>query len=286
MSDMSYAMNAVQNPCGPVVFSSPHSGRDYQNTFGDTSILDAQTLRSSEDAFVDDLYDYAEDVRIPMIRAMAPRAFVDLNRSRMDLDPAVIEGHRTRGVNMRVNAGLGVIPRVVAHARPIYRGKISKTEAESRLCRIWDPYHTRLRGLLDRAHAQFAQAILIDCHSMPQDAIENMRTEHGHMPDIVIGDRYGRSADPALSLTVQRIFETAGFHVMRNAPFAGAYIAQCYGAPKHNRHVIQIEINRSLYMHEDTITKRRDFDALRRRLRPVIADLALLGRGADTLAAQ
>ena len=41
-----------------VVFASPHSGRDYYNTFKGQSILDPMTLRSSEDAYVDQLIDY------------------------------------------------------------------------------------------------------------------------------------------------------------------------------------------------------------------------------------
>ncbi len=37
----------------------------------------------------------------------------------------------------------------------------------------WFPYHTALQRLLDAAHTRFGEAILIDCHSMPHEAIEN-----------------------------------------------------------------------------------------------------------------
>jgi len=36
-----------------VVFSSPHSGRDYPWAFLRRSVLDERAVRSSEDAFVD-----------------------------------------------------------------------------------------------------------------------------------------------------------------------------------------------------------------------------------------
>ncbi|MBB92222.1 MAG: N-formylglutamate amidohydrolase, partial [Magnetovibrio sp.] len=40
----------------PVVFASPHSGRDYAPAFVEQSCLDATALRRSEDAFVDTLF--------------------------------------------------------------------------------------------------------------------------------------------------------------------------------------------------------------------------------------
>ena len=40
---------------GPVVFATPHSGRHYPAEMLDASILDAQTIRRSEDALVDEL---------------------------------------------------------------------------------------------------------------------------------------------------------------------------------------------------------------------------------------
>jgi hypothetical protein len=67
----------------------------------------------------------APDHGAPLLAARAPRAFVDLNRSVDELDPALIEGVRSTAHNPRVSSGLGVIPRVVANGRTIYRGKIA-----------------------------------------------------------------------------------------------------------------------------------------------------------------
>ena len=73
-----------------VVFASPHSGRDYPRSFLRKSVLDERTIRSSEDAFVDLLFASATDVGSPLLAARAPRAFIDLNRSAEELDPALI----------------------------------------------------------------------------------------------------------------------------------------------------------------------------------------------------
>ena len=77
--------------CG-AVFSSPHSGRDYPAAFLQNSALDSLAIRSSEDAFVDQLFAAVTDHGAPLLAASAPRAYVDLNRGVDELDPAVIEG--------------------------------------------------------------------------------------------------------------------------------------------------------------------------------------------------
>ncbi len=76
----------------PFVFSSPHSGRDYPVRFLAESQLDALAIRSSEDAFVDELFVEAPVCGAPLIAARVPRAFIDLNRACDELDPALIEG--------------------------------------------------------------------------------------------------------------------------------------------------------------------------------------------------
>ena len=62
-----------------VIFASPHSGRDYPAAFLRGG-LDAQEIRSSEDAFVDLLYADAPRFGAPLLTANAPRAYLDLNR--------------------------------------------------------------------------------------------------------------------------------------------------------------------------------------------------------------
>ena len=136
------------------------------------AVLDRHVIRSSEDAFVDRLFDMAPAMGAPLLAARVPRAFIDLNRAADELDPALIEGIARAPHNPRVSSGLGVIPRVVAGGRAIYRGKLTLAEAEARITRHWHPYHQALRRLMDQTVAAFGQAVLIDCHSMPHEAIE------------------------------------------------------------------------------------------------------------------
>ena len=163
------------------IFASPHSGRDYHPEFMGQVALDGQAIRSSEDAFVDRLFEMAPGLGAPLLCARAPRAFIDLNRAADELDPAVIEGIARAPHNPRISSGLGVIPRVVAGGRAIYRGKLTLAEAESRIRRFWHPYHQALGALVEETRAEYGQAVLIDCHSMPHEAIE-AHTRPGQPP--------------------------------------------------------------------------------------------------------
>jgi len=266
-----------------VVFASPHSGRQYGQGFLRRAVLDEHSIRSSEDAFVDLLFSSAPAHGAPLIAANAPRAFVDLNRGAEELDPALIRGVKRGGHNPRVSAGLGVIPRVVAGGREIYRGKLSLVEAETRLTEHWFPYHAGIQTLLDESQAQFGEAILIDCHSMPHEAVESLCRAQDGNPEIVVGDRFGASADGAIVERIAAAFRSAGFRVARNVPFAGAYTAQHYGRPSRRQHVVQIEIDRALYMDEARLCPNPRFDGIRQVLDGIVAEIAEIGRPAGEL---
>ncbi len=269
-----------------VVFSSPHSGRDYPASFVRRSQLDERTIRSSEDAFVDLLFASAPEFGAPLLTAGAPRAYLDLNRSVDELDPALIEGVRRQGYNPRVASGLGVIPRVVANGRCIYSGRLSMIEARRRIDSYWHPYHSALQELLNAAHSRYGQAVLIDCHSMPHEAMDGTSLQNGKRPEIVLGDRFGAAASGPVVDQVEAAFVAAGFTVTRNAPFAGAYVAQAYGRPSRNQHTVQIEIDRSLYMDERSVRPSENFDAFMTQLRSVIVDIAKIGLEELPLAAE
>jgi N-formylglutamate deformylase len=263
------------------VFNSPHSGRDYPAALVRCSRLTRQGLRASEDVLIDALFAAAPEHGAPLLAATAPRAWLDLNRAPSELDPALIRGVPPQGLNQRVVAGLGVIPRVVSEGAKIYRGKITLEEAEARIRDVHEPYHAMLEALLVRARDAFGMAVLFDCHSMPSEALRAAPRVQGRCPDIVLGDRFGAAAGRALVTFTQRAFERAGFIVARNAPFAGGYITQRHGRPSRGVHAIQIEIDRGLYLDQARLEPLPVFDEIRERLSQVIGELAKIAPGTD-----
>lgn len=286
VSSLPYSLSDPAIRTGPAVFSSPHSGRWYPPDLVQRSRLGSLALRASEDAFVDQLFDTAPLHGAPLIRATVPRAYVDLNRSPDELDPAVIDGVRLTGLNPRIAAGLGVIPRVVAEGAPIYAGKISRADAAARLAGYHTPYHEAVTALMRRTRHEKGLAVLYDCHSMPRDALRSVPRVRGRRPEIVLGDRFGASAAPWVMAEAQAAFEAAGFAVVRNAPFAGGYITQRYGRPSMGWHAIQIEIDRGLYLDERRVEPLPALAALRDTLGDVVARLCRPALGHTALAAE
>ncbi|MEM8732286.1 MAG: N-formylglutamate amidohydrolase [Pseudomonadota bacterium] len=283
MSNLAFDVLQPRSRVSCVVFASPHSARSYPRSFVNRSVLDEHTIRTSEDAFVDQLFQPATEFGAPLLTARAPRAYVDLNRSADEIDPALVMGARKQGHNPRVASGLGVIPRVVANGRAIYRGKISMDEARMRIDRYWRPYHLALQGLLAEAHHGFGQAILIDCHSMPHEAMDGITRKGARRPEIVLGDRFGAAACGDIVDQIEAAFTGAGFLVARNAPFAGAYVTQAYGRPSRNQHAVQVEIDRALYMDERRIRPNARYGAFKMLLRRVIAEVAAIGQDRDQM---
>ena len=246
----------------PLVFNSPHSGRDYPERFLRMTRLDHLSIRQSEDAYVDELFARAPHLGAPLLRAHFPRAYLDVNREPWELDPTMFcepLSDRFNTTSPRVAAGLGTLARVVAENKPIYRERLTLDDARMRIEGIYQPYHATLQKLLGEALAGFGAAVLIDCHSMPRLA----RTGDRLAPDVVIGDRYGTTCATALVDLAEMVFSGAGLRVARNRPYAGGFCTRTYGRPQHGIHALQIEISRHLYMNEVTLEKNDGFAAMR-----------------------
>ena len=252
----------------PVVFNSPHSGQFMPQSFVAQSRLGQSDLRQSEDRAVDELFLGCLDAGAPMLRALASRAYVDLNREPYELDQRMflepLPGFMNPG-SPRVAAGFGTIPRLVGDGLDIYRGRISLLDALARIDTYYKPYHRALAILLGEAQQAEGLVLLVDCHSMPASAAKPGGA-NSTASDIVLGDRFGLACAAEISLWIEQFFATRGLRTVRNKPYAGGFITETYGAPHHGRHVIQIEINRSLYMNEVTAALTQGFEVMRSML--------------------
>ena len=265
----------------PLVFASPHSGCSYPAGFIAASPLDLSALRKSEDCYVDELFSDVNELGAPMVRALLPRAYLDVNREPYELDPDMFDGPLPPFVNSssaRVAAGLGTVARIVATRREIYRHKLSFGDVEKRLSEFYRPYHRALRMMINRARDRFGFCVLVDCHSMPSSGLPLDADSSPQRVDIVLGDRSGLSCHPLITDVIDESMRTLGYRVLRNNPYAGGFTTQHYGDPANGVHTVQIEINRALYMDEATLQRRAGFAKLRSDLRitaQALADAAL-----------
>ena len=244
----------------PLVLASPHSGRDYPPEFLARTRLTLAQLRRTEDAFVDTLLAEAAATGVPLLAARYGRSWLDLNRAPAELDPAMyVEPFDTvpAQTSERVQAGLGVVPRVAGYGLDIYPTRLRLAEARARIDRVHVPWHATLTALAGRAQARHGYAIVLDCHSMPTPG-----PQPGGPPQIVIGDLHGRSAAASLVDLIAAHFADAGLRVARNAPYAGGYTTAAHGRPEHGIHAVQIEIDRALYMDPARLSRHMGFPAI------------------------
>lgn len=250
-------------PPTPLVLASPHSGRDYPPSFLAQTRLAAHQLRRAEDAYVDELLIDAAAAGAPLIAARYGRAFLDLNRAPRDLDQAMIAEPLPGGADLseRAAAGLGVVPRIAAHGLDIYATRLRLTDVEERVSAVHAPYHAALGRLVANARATHGYAILLDCHSMP-----TLPSGARAPAQIILGDLHGKSAAPALVAAIETQLTAGGFRVARNEPYAGGYTTAAHADPAGGVHVVQIEIDRALYMDPGRLQRHDGFPSIRAAL--------------------
>ena len=239
---MTLAPPLIHPPRGdlPVILSVPHSGRDYPDWLIELSSGGHRALSSLEDPLVDRLAWRALGRGVGAVIARTPRAAVDCNRAEDEVDPSVIEGSRRERVTARARGGLGIIPARTPQFGYLWRSAVDRDQLHDRLEQAHRPYHRAVEDLIGQVVGRFGCALLLDCHSMPPPA--------KGMPEIVLGDRRGRSSGWWVSSEALRVARDCGFEVGLNEPFAGGHVVERHGCPGRNVHALQLEIDRRLYL--------------------------------------
>ncbi len=269
-----YIVHAHEGTQNAFVFAAPHSGRFYPADFEAKAALSAHALRQSEDAYVDELYDWVPEYGACLLSATYARAYLDLNRAKNEIDPSMFTPplpHEGLDISHRVKAGLGLIPAIVAEGQYIYNAPLPAQEAQHRQETIHMPYHSKLRDLLDIRRKKFGNTYLIDCHSMPSET--NSTTGRSRHTDIILGDSWGGSCGSDFISAAEELLCSAGFQVRRNIPYSGGYSTVHYGNPNGGYHALQIELNRALYMNEETHEKLNSFTDVKKALQQAVSTL-------------
>ncbi len=277
-------MNSLVQPVRHVrgssalVLDSPHSGTDYPADFGHA--CDQLLLRRAEDTHVEKLYDFAPALGVHWIEAFFPRSYLDANRNTTEVDVTLFDEtwpdpvETDPRIMSKVRLGKGLIWRTTDDGLPLYRRKLSVAEVKARIERCWKPYHAAVEAAIDEAHRAHGYSIHINCHSMPAVASSKATDFPGEAhADFVVGDRDGSTASPALSRQVCDHLSSLGYSVACNHPYKGVELVRRYGNPGLHRHSIQLEINRKLYMNEETLEMNQGFDLLKRNLASLVRQL-------------
>jgi len=263
----------------PVVLDSPHSGTVYPEDFRPAVPMSA--LRQAEDAFVDELYACGPRHGATLIAARFPRSYIDPNRSLLDVDTSLIDAPwpGPAAATRKTALGIGLIWRVLDTGEPIYARKLSVDEVRRRITDFHQPYQKAVKDALDATHAHFGAVWHVNCHSMP--AVSSAISEEGPgklRPDFVLGDRDGTTCEPGFTAFVAGLLTDMGYDVKVNDPYKGVELVRAFSDPTAGRHSLQIEVNRRLYLNEETREPNEGFARTRADLAGLIARLAEFAR--------
>jgi N-formylglutamate amidohydrolase len=242
----------AESPSLPILLSVPHAGRDYPpELIANLRVPPVELLRL-EDRYADRLAQSAIASGFPAIVAHRARAWIDLNRAETDIDTQMLAGPQYGRVvipSAKARGGLGLIPRRLQSCGELWRGPLRHDDVECRIAGVHRPYHQSVTTILAAMRARFGVAILLDVHSMPP--IQSRFGGDGadeRPPQIVLGDRFGRSAASIHAELVMAHARERGFEVALNHPYSGDFILSLHGNPAQGVHALQLEIDRSLYL--------------------------------------
>ena len=281
---MPFTTPESQVSCRPghqaLVLDSPHSGTAYPPDFRYACSL--AELRSAEDTHVEKLYDFAPALGVSWVEAHFPRSYLDANRNTTEIDETLLDAlwpgpiETDVKVMSKVRLGKGLIWRTTDDGLPIYSRQLSVAEVEARIANCWQPYHAAVMSAIDSAQTGHGYSIHVNCHSMPAIASSNATDFPGEAhADFVVGDRDGTTAHPDLSQLMCEHLRGMGYSVAYNHPYKGVELVRRYGDPGAQRHSIQLEINRELYMNEETLAISPGFEPLKISLRSLVERLLL-----------
>jgi N-formylglutamate deformylase len=231
----------------PVLVEIPHAGLGVPEALRDATLVSPDTILKDSDVYVDKLYARASSAGASVLTAQLSRYIVDLNRAPDDVDSQTVPDHPDpRGVQPR-----GVVWRVTTQGRPALREPLTYAALAERLRLYHAPYHEALDRELARKRERFGFAILLAAHSMPSTSRVGASAA-AIRADVVPGTRGRTTADERVIDLVDRHFREAGLTVRHDDPYRGGWTTATHGRPSEGLHAIQVELNRALYVEEES----------------------------------
>ena len=263
----------------PLIIDSPHSGTEYPLDFNHQA--DFAQLRQAEDSYVDELYKHVSSIGGVFLDAKFPRSYIDPNRSENDF---ILEDLHEKNNNaceikfkptIKSQLGIGLVwLKVPPNGEPMYKDKITLKQLMHRVNTYHRPYHKILKNILDNTYKKFGKFYHVNAHSMQNQATAMSDQSQGtKRPDFVIGDREGTSCKRRFTDLIVDFLKSLNYSVDVNYPYKGMELIRAYSDPLQNKNSVQIEVNRKLYMNEETREKIDNFKILKQDLKKLINEI-------------
>ena len=223
----------------PIVLHIPHAGTEIPDDVRQSFVVDGAQLKLEllrmTDHFTDELFLVPPAVATAVVYPV----------SRLVCDPERFPDDSEEAMSAR---GMGVIYTQRHDLGPL-RKPPTLSEREALLDRYYRPHHRALEGAVEASLAAHDRCLVIDCHSFPGTPLP-YETDPAR-PDICIGtDEF--HTPRVLRDAAVAAFRAAGLEVALDQPFAGVLVPASRHKEDRRVAAIMIEVNRSLYMDEET----------------------------------
>lgn len=268
---LSFVLTEPRAPEVPVIVEVPHAGIEVDAETLATLVAPALAIGRDADLYVDELYADAPDAGATLLSARMSRYVCDLNRSEHDVDRDTVVGATGRA------SPHGLIWRSTTDNRPAIAKPLTKQEFERRLKAYYRPYHERLDELVRERLTRYGFVIVVSGHSMPRRGRDGHDDPGHERADVVPGTRQRTTTAAAVIEATERVAQRFQLGLAHDEPYRGGYTTQRYGRPAAGIHAIQIELNRKLYMDEQTLAKKsNEFRVIQGFCRALVRELAAL----------
>jgi formiminoglutamase len=220
----------------PLLLSVPHGGTEIPAAL-EARLHSVARARHDADWWVPQLYDFAPQLGVTMIRTDISRTVIDVNR-----DPG--------GASLYPGqATTELCPTTTFDGEPLYApgSEPGAAEIAARRAQFFDPYHVALAAELERLRALHGVVVLYDAHSIRSRV---PRLFDGLLPIFNIGTHSGASCAAPLAAAIESICAATGHAYVINGRFKGGYITRHYGRPERGVHAVQMELACRSYLRE------------------------------------
>lgn len=237
----------------PFFITVPHSGEEIPAEVIWLKGLSEAHLMRDVDRFVDQLYKpVVNKLQISYIVARWHRYVIDLNRKVEEIDQDSVRGSdNPSGTHTR-----GLHWSKTTFSEILISEPMSSSLHKSLIKKCFNPFHQEIRQQFEKFQSSgFKKVYHLDAHSMPSLGRAAHRDLGEHRMDIVVSDEISEgqaSCDSSFTELVKFAFEKQNFSVGHNWPYKGGGITKNYGRIEKGQHTLQVEINRKLYMNEET----------------------------------
>jgi len=226
----------------PLILHIPHTSTHVPFYDGYVNLVTLQKqIDLLTDWYTDELFNFDHSVSV-----IAPFSRVFCDVERFDDDEKEIMS--TVGMGMLyTHADDGNIFRIITN-------QIRNSIVEN----YYHPHHQALTNEVDEQLKLHGQAKIIDCHSFPNFPFKRDVNQTVPRPDFNIGIHHFHTPETWI-IESKIFFENKGYSLGIDWPYAGTIVPMKYFTINKHVHSIMLEVNRDLYLKENSIEKNEEF---------------------------